>query len=122
MRSARRDPPIRSRPRHVADYLAADPTGVVRATAQNVDEAANRRAYVAFDKGDDLQQLEPMRQLLAALPAGVVPSRWLASSAKPYTSPFFEIVVPRGTDPTAVRGVEDRAAKLGVPVKAYVAK
>lgn len=100
-------------------YLRTSPPGVTRATARTGEPGS--LGVVSFDVGDSIDDLRPMVQLLGVLPDGMVPRRWRATSQRPFTEPQFELDLPRGTDPAMVDALEQRAAALGVPVRAVIA-
>lgn len=102
------------------DYLRTDPPGVRYVSATSGDVGA--LGVVSFDAGDSVEQLRPLRQVLAALPPGVTPVRWRANSQRPVTAPQFELVLPRGTDPAVLEAAEHRAAEAGIPLSASIAR
>lgn len=77
---------------------------------------------VSFDVGDPVEALRPMRLILAVLPPDLTPLRWHATSRRPVDTPRFELDLPRGFDPAVLTAVEQRAAALGVPLQAIIAR
>ncbi|MCK0440583.1 hypothetical protein MUG78_14260 [Gordonia alkaliphila] len=77
---------------------------------------------VSLDADGSVQALRPMRLILAALPPDVTPRRWRATSQEPVDAPQFELDLPAGTDPAVLAAVEQRAAALGVPLRAIIAR
>lgn len=101
-------------------YLETEPPGVRRLTAAT--GRVGSLGAVSFDAGDSVAALRPMRELLATLPPGLIPLRWWANSEMPVDTAEFEVDLPTGTDPAVLAGLEQRAAALGVPLRALIAR
>jgi len=99
----------------LTDYLADEPAEFYQVTA------STEIGHVVFFAGDQIDALRPLNDVLGALPEGVEPSRWRATSQNADHAPLFEIALPAGTSDDVVTTLETAAQDAGIEVKVTVA-
>jgi len=99
----------------LTDYLADEPAEFYQVTA------STDIGHVSFFAGDPIDALRPLTDVLKAVPEGVEPTRWRATSQNADRDPLFEIALPAGTRDDVAATLDTAAQDAGIDVKVTVA-
>lgn len=103
----------------LADRLTALLTG--ESTEFYQVTASTEIGHVSFFIGDPIDALRPLTDVLTALPEGIEPTRWRATSQNADREPLFEIALPAGTPDDVVTTLQTAAQDVGIEVEITVA-